>query len=176
MDILELNYFVALGTILLQGATLALIVLYIMKDERAERRVVAVALPLSFLVSSFAVVMSLVYSEYFGVIPCGLCWLSRAFLYPQAVLFGIASWTKDAKIALYSLALSVIGLLISLYHHYLQMGGDSVLPCPASGAGDCAKRIIFEFGYITFPLIGATTFAFILVLMLFVMRANRRAI
>lgn len=175
MDILELNYFVALGTILLQGATLALILLYILKDERAERRVVAVALPLAFLVSSFAVVMSLVYSEYFGVIPCGLCWLSRAFLYPQVVLLGIALWMKDTKIALYTLSLSVIGLIISLYHHYIQMGGGSALPCPASG-GDCAKRIIFEFGYVTFPLIGATTFAFIIILALFVMRANRRSI
>ena len=78
------------------------------------------------------------------------------------------SLTRD--VACYSIALSILAGSAALYPHYLQMGGTSVLPCPASGAGDCAQRIIFEFGYITLPLMAATLFAFLIVLMLFVRR------
>jgi len=53
------------------------------------------------------------------------------------------------------------------------MGGNGVLPCPASGVSDCARRYVFEYGYITLPLIGATLFVFLIVLMLFLLRARR---
>ncbi len=59
----------------------------------------------------------------------------------------------------YIIALSILGLLVALYHHYLQMGGTEILPCPASGEGDCGKRFIYEFNYVTFPLMAATLFA-----------------
>lgn len=94
-------------------------------------------------------------------------------MYPQAVLFAIALFIKDAKAALYSIWLSVFGAGIALYQHYLQMGGHDVLPCPASGAGDCAKRFLFEFGYVTFPLVAFSLFVFLIVLMLFVRRRAR---
>lgn len=173
MTVATLNYLISIATVLMQIVSVALIFLYFSREKKIEQLIVRYALTLSFLLSLSGVVMSLVYSEYFGIIPCGLCWLSRVFLYPQAVLFLIAAWKKDMKIALYSMALSTFGFLISIYHHYIQMGGDSVLPCPASGVSDCAKRFIFEFGYVTFPLIGATTFAFIMILMFFVMRAEK---
>jgi len=175
MDILTLNWLIGIGTVLMHVGVVALVVLYFIRDARLETLVVRSALPLSFLLASFSVAMSLVYSEYFGIIPCGLCWLTRIFIYPQAILFAIAMWKKDMSIALYSIALSVPGVLVGLYHHYLQMGGGSVLPCPAAGEADCAKRFLFEFGYVTFPLVGATTFVLIIVLMMFVMRAQRAA-
>jgi hypothetical protein len=60
------------------------------------------------------------------------------------------------------MALSVCGALVALYHHFIQIGVGSALPCPASG-GDCGKRIVFEFGYVTFPLMAFTIFAMIFV-------------
>ncbi|NBV77307.1 disulfide bond formation protein B [bacterium] len=120
----------------------------------------------AFAVSFVASALTLYYSEVLGFIPCGLCWFERIFLYPQVVITGIALLRKDASAALYPLALSVLGLVIALYHHALQMGVSKVVPCPASGQGDCAQRIIFEFGYITFPLMAATVFAYLIVVML----------
>lgn len=109
------------------------------------------------IVVAFAVVDTLVYSEFFGIIPCGLCWLERVFMYPLLFIIAIALFTKDRNAPRYILTLSVAGLLIALYHHYIQLGGSQFIKCPAAGA-DCAKLIIFEFGFITFPLLAAIAF------------------
>lgn len=175
MDILTVNWLIGVGTVLMQIAVVALVALFFVRDQKMESLVLRFALPGAFLLSLIGVVMSLIYSEYFGLVPCSLCWITRIFLFPQAIFFGIAALKKDTKIAVYSLALSIPGVLVGLYQHYLQMGGTSVLPCPASGEADCAKRFLFEFGYITFPLVGATTFILLGVLMAFLIRAERNA-
>lgn len=177
MTILELNYWVALGAVFLQAASVVLVLAYLFQKNALSELIGNLAgrygIVIGFVFSLFALVMSLVYSEYFGVEPCGLCWLSRVFMYPQVVLFGIALFTRDTKVALYSIWLSALGVVVSLYHHYIQMSGGHALPCPASGVADCAKRFIFEFGYVTFPLVGFSLFAFLIILMLFVMRRTR---
>lgn len=106
-----------------------------------------------------AMIMAFIYSEVFGFVPCGLCWLMRITVFSQAVLLPFAIWKKDYSFALYGMVLSVIGTILGLYQHYLQMGGGELLPCPASG-GDCAKRILFEYGFMTFPLMGASMLLF----------------
>lgn len=174
MDILTLNWFVSLAAVSMQIGALALVGLYIVHDPNVQRMVARIALPLASMVALGGLVMSLVYSEHFGVIPCGLCWMSRVFLYPLAFILPLAWYRSEKSIALYGIVLAGIGSLIALYHHYLQMTGGGNLPCPASGAGDCAKRIIFEFGYITFPLIAFSCFVFIIALLLFVMRDAKK--
>jgi disulfide bond formation protein DsbB len=166
-----LNHLVGLGTVLAQIATVVLLVLYIIKESRTQKFIGAFALPLALIATLASVVMTLVYSDYFGIIPCWLCWYQRVALYPQALLFSLALWKKDANVWLYSVALSIFGAAVALYQHYIQMGGEGVLPCPASG-GDCAKRFLFEYGYITFPLAAFTLFAFLIVLMLYYRRVR----
>ena len=109
--------------------------------------------------------MTLVYSEIFGFIPCGLCWLQRVFLYPQTLLLAVALYRKDKTVALYGIALSIPGVFVSLYQHYLQMGGIEFITCPVTGVGaDCAERILFEFGFMTFPLMSTFLFTFLIAL------------
>ncbi len=178
MNLADLNFWVALGTVGLQVGSVVLLALYFFKSEPLSGVVSLLSkygILLGFLVSLAGIVLSLIYSELYGIVPCGLCWLARVFLYPQAVLFGIALWKKDAGVWLYSLGLSVLGAVITLYHHYLQIGGTSVLPCPAAGNVDCAKRFIFEFGYVTFPLVAFSGFVLLIILMLFVAKTARRA-
>lgn len=122
-------------------------------------------LPLGFLISASGVIFSLVYSEVFGFIPCDLCWYQRILLYPQALLFAYAWWKKDRNVLGYSLILSVIGLVISGYHHALQVGYDMYKPCSASPfAIDCAKPSFVEFGFVTFPLMAFVLFGFLIAL------------
>lgn len=118
------------------------------------------ALPILASLSVLASLITLYYSEILGLVPCGLCWLERTMLYPSAIMLSVAAYLKDRSILRYVLILSIIGAVIALYHHYLQVGGTSVLPCPASGNGDCAKRVIFEFGFVTFPLMAFAIFFF----------------
>ena len=173
MTLDSLNLLVGIGTVLLQVSAVLLLVVFFTKEKALEQLVVRFSFLLSFLALASGLVASLVYSEYFGILPCGLCWLSRIFMYSQVVLFGTALWRSERTIAWYALVLSVLGFIVSVYHHYLQMGGTSTIPCPATGAGDCAKRFLFEFGYITMPLTGASLFALISILMIFVIRADR---
>lgn len=175
MTLDSLNLLVGIGTITMQIGVLLLLVILCTKEKALERVVVRFSFLASFVALSAGLVMSLVYSEYFGILPCGLCWLSRVCMYSQVLLFGVALWRQERIIAWYALTLSVLGFVLSLYHHYLQMGGTSTIPCPATGAGDCAKRFLFEFGYITMPLTGASLFALVSILMIFVIRAARES-
>lgn len=113
------------------------------------------------------------YYESLGFEPCPLCWWQRIFLYPQVSLFAMALWCSRYRVAAidFSIAFSIIGGAIALYHHALQMMPGSGLPCPATGVS-CAQRIFFEFDYITYPLMALSVFAFLVVVMLFV-RARR---
>ena len=104
-------------------------------------------------------VVALVYSEVFGFVPCGLCWTMRIFVFSQAILLPFAYIKRDSNFAFYGIILSIPGIITGLYQHYLQMGGAEFLPCPASG-GDCAKRILFEYGFMTFPLLGVSLLIF----------------
>ncbi|MBP9669597.1 MAG: disulfide bond formation protein B [Candidatus Pacebacteria bacterium] len=174
MTVEALNSLVGIGTLALHLLLVLMLGLYVMREETTQELVGTWALPVAFLAAFVGSAMTLVYSEYFGVIPCGLCWFQRVFLYPQIILFAIAQWKHDATVVFYSIAMSVFGMIVSLYQHYLQMGGTSALPCPASGEADCGKRIIFEFGYITFPLAAFSLFAFITILMLFYYRHTQR--
>ena len=119
----------------------------------------------SFLITLTGMLLSLVYSEIIGYAPCTLCWYSRILLYPEALLLGLALWKEDRTITDYIIALSGLGLLLSVYQKYIELGGHGVLPCSAT-AVSCAKVYVTEFGYITIPVMALTSFAFILVLML----------
>lgn len=159
----NLNFFLACATLLSQALFVALVVAYFLRAKHPAldsffQTAAEYSLPFAFLLALGSTVMSLVYSEVFGFIPCGLCWMQRVFLYPQVIILGMAWWKRDSKIADYIIALSIFGALYALDQHFLQMGISSGLPCPASGEGDCAKRILFEFNYITFPLMSFTAF------------------
>ena len=167
------NQLLGFATFALQVVTLAFLALFLLKNKYPDLRGISMLIErwglwIAFAASSGAVVLALFYSEVLGFVPCGLCWLMRIFMFSQVPLFALALWKRDRGIADYSIVLSVFGILLGLYQHYLQMGGSALIPCPASGGGDCAQRFLFELNYITFPLMGATLFAFLIVLMLFV--------
>lgn len=126
----------------------------------------------AFICSVVSVAMTLLYSEVFGFVPCGLCWLQRVFLYPQIFILAIALWYKDRLAARYGLVLSIPGLVVALYQHYLQMGWSEFVVCPNSGA-DCTKRFMFEFGFVTFPLLSVMLFIFLIALYLYILKVDR---
>ncbi|KKW23172.1 MAG: putative disulfide formation protein [Candidatus Kaiserbacteria bacterium GW2011_GWB1_52_6] len=175
MSVETLNYLVALVAVVLQIITVALFLAYLLRKQYTFlddviRPVGEWGIWIGFLTVLGAMGISLYYSEILGFEPCPLCWWIRVFMYSQAVLFAVALWRKDTNVTMYSIALSVIGFTVALYNHALQVLPSGSLPCPASGTVSCAQRIIFEFGYITFPLLGATLFAFLIIVMLIVRR------
>lgn len=167
----SLNHLLAIGGIIVMLTTIVLI--YDLNTRRRLQNLLqAWGLLVVFIASMGASVMSLIYSEIFGIVPCGLCWFERIMLYPQVLLLGTALYYKDKLAPRYGIVLSVSGLIISLYHHWIQMGGTQFVKCPAAGAVDCAKRFFFEFDFMTFPLLSAILFAFLIVIYFYILKTK----
>ena len=124
-----------------------------------------------FLFSLISSILTLVYSEYFGQVPCALCWFQRVFTYGIVVLSGTALSPFSTgeglgmRLALKNIfVFSIFGSIFALYQHLEQILAlyGTHLPCPVSGA-DCAKMTIFEYSHITFPWMAFVLFLFFIV-------------
>lgn len=173
MEIVDtLNFYLALGGALLFLGS-AILTFDLFTSRSLEVLVKKWGMLLLFLLTLGASAMTLVYSEIFGFVPCSLCWFQRIFLYPQMLLFGAATYWKDTLAARYAIIFSIPGFIIALYQHYLQMGGGEFVPCPVDGAeADCSVRILFEFGFMTFPLMSAGLFLFIIAMSVYLLRTR----
>lgn len=167
-----LNLWLSIGGLVLGAITVVLYVdHFLLKDRYLKDEVRPYIWPLILLTTAGSVILSLVYSEYFGFIPCSLCWLQRIAIYPQALLALMAYIKKDTThFPQYGIGLSLFGLSVAVYQYIYQMmpktsEGNNLLPCLADGSNaDCAEKVINEFGFMTFPLLSAITFAFLIIL------------
>ena len=57
----------------------------------------------AWMAALIATLGSLYFSEVKGFIPCDLCWYQRIFMYPLAVILGIAVYRGDKSAAWYAL-------------------------------------------------------------------------
>ncbi len=163
-----LNVFLGLGAVLLQ--VLSVIALFLLFFSSKKNKFLDYIdkhfLVLSFLISLFASVFPLVYSEIIGFLPCVLCWWQRVFLFPTLFLFGVALFDKDRKVIRYAAPLLSVGFLISLFHNFgYYFGENSSAPCDASGVS-CYQHLVSEFGgYISIPMLALTAFFALLTLL-----------
>lgn len=104
--------------------------------------------------------------EVLGQTPCHLCWLQRAFMFPLAVILGIAAWRSDLSIWRYAVPLAVIGGAIALYHWLLYAGvlPEPITPCTASGPS-CTDDAMLILG-LPIPALSFLTFGVISALLL----------
>lgn len=122
---------------------------------------------LAFIVAATATTGSLFLFEYSGFFPCQLCWYQRIFMYPQALILGIAAYRKMKDATLFTIPLSVIGLCISTYHytlHVLNMAQVNISDSCAANGVSCMSTEFVRFGFVTIPLMAGVAFALILVL------------
>jgi disulfide bond formation protein DsbB len=112
------------------------------------------------LLSSLAV---LFVGEVMGQAPCDLCWFQRAFMFPLAIILGIAAFKSDRAVIPYGLALAAGGSLVALYHSLLYAGVIPVVPC--TGGPSCSGESM-AIGGVPLPLLSLTAFAIILILLL----------
>jgi disulfide bond formation protein DsbB len=194
-QILLLNYWLSVGVLLMEVGCIVLVgmYLYLKYDRENAIRTTQPLLRLSekvwgsveknvlvkiFIMSFAASALTLYYSDYLGVIPCALCWFERVFMYGIVFISGTALFARNnlemRGIFRYISVFSVAGAVVALYHHVLQMTATATshLPCPVSG-GECSKRIIFEFGHITFPWIAFVMFVVFILVLLVVREINK---
>jgi len=166
-----INKLLALGTIFLQVVILIISVNLLFFRKHNNPFLVFVkkyTFILGFLSALGAVLLSLFYSNVVGYPPCDLCWIQRIFLYPQLILFGMELYRRDRSIVDFSIVFAVLGAITSIYHIYVENGGTAGLACadPSNGGVSCAVRYIYEFGYVTMPIMALTLSVFIIVILL----------
>lgn len=118
------------------------------------------ALLFAWLIACVATIGSISFSEIKGLQPCTLCWYQRIAMFPLAIILGGATIQKRTEIVPYVLPLSLIGLLVALYHLLIQeipslsftsCGGPS---CSAKSL-DYSSILAVSFSVASFLLINA---------------------
>ena len=124
------------------------------------------ALFAAWAVALIATLSVLFIGEVLGQTPCILCWYQRAFMFPLAVILGIAAWRADFTIRIYAIPLAIIGAGIALWHLGLFMGliPEAIQPCTADGPSCTDENQLFL--GMPIPLLSFAAFSAIIILLL----------
>jgi disulfide bond formation protein DsbB len=128
---------------------------------------------LSWITSLIATIGSLYFSEIRHFIPCTLCWYQRIFMYPLAVILGVAFYRNDKEIFRYTLPLALIGMVISGYHTMLQKIPYLQQFEMCTSGIPCSKDYLNWLGFITIPMMAFVAFTIITICLIFLMRAKK---
>lgn len=112
----------------------------------------------AFIISLFATLGSLFFSEIMHFVPCSLCWYQRIFMYPLVFIFLAHLLYPDKSVLKYSLPLVIVGLGISIYHNLLilKIIPETLSPC-VQGV-PCSVDYLNWFGFITIPSLSFIAF------------------
>ena len=139
--------------------------------EAVERKTLYLAF--AWVVALVATLGSLYYSEVRLFLPCELCWYQRIFMYPQAVILGLALWRQDFGVWPYSLALSLLGGSVSVLH-LTQQWFPGLFPLACKPPVPCSAEYIPEFPILLQALIAFTLIALAMGLLARQARGGRR--
>lgn len=125
------------------------------------------ALFISWVIALVAMLGSLYFSEIRQFVPCTMCWYQRICMYPLVLILGIGSFQNDFNVKKIALPLSIIGLLISIWHYLEQKvpGFAEIKPC--TQGVPCSSEYINVFGFITIPFLAGTAFLLISLILIF---------
>lgn len=128
----------------------------------------------SLLISVFATLGSLYFSEILKLPPCVLCWYQRICMYPLVLIISIGLWKKDKTLPYFVLPLSIIGLVIALYHNllYYKILPESIAPC--TNGISCTARQLEMYGFITIPFLSLLAFITITILTLLQLKLSTK--
>jgi len=131
------------------------------------------SLLLAWIAAIIATLGSLYFSEVRHFIPCTLCWYQRIFMYPLAIILGIAIYRNDNSIYRYVLPLSIIGMVISGYHTVLQKIPYLQQFEMCTTGVPCSKDYLNWLGFITIPLMAFIAFTIITICMVVLARSKK---
>jgi disulfide bond formation protein DsbB len=127
---------------------------------------------ISWLAAIISTLGSLYFSEVRHFVPCTLCWYQRIFMYPLAVILGVAFYRNDRGIFRYTLPLSLIGLVISGYQILLQKVPYFRQFEMCKSGVPCSADYLNWLGFITIPMLAFTGFIIITICMI-ILRKNK---
>jgi disulfide bond formation protein DsbB len=173
MNVQSFSFFFAVLAMACWAGTLAVVVGWLVRrfgdpDAFGEIRaqVGRVALPLAWVIALVTTLGSLYYSKVQGYLPCELCWYQRICLYPWSVILGIAAWRRDAAIKIYAIPVLCIGVVISLYHSWIQWFPPSSGTSFCSVDAPCTTKFVNEFDFVTLPFMALSAAVLMIALLL----------
>jgi disulfide bond formation protein DsbB len=96
--------------------------------------------------------------EVMGQAPCELCWFQRAFIFPLAIILGIAAFRSDRGVLPYALPLACAGWAIALFHSFPYLGviTEDIQPC---GSGpSCTGDAMMLYDSVPIPFLSLFAF------------------
>lgn len=130
------------------------------------------SLLVAWIAAVIATLGSLYFSEVMQFIPCTLCWYQRIFMYPLAIVLGIAFYKNDRRIYPYVLPLSIIGMLISGYHMLLQKIPYLKQFEMCKTVVPCSEDYLNWFGFVTIPMLAFIAFTIITISLVILARSH----
>ncbi|HMM73025.1 MAG TPA: disulfide bond formation protein B [Rhodocyclaceae bacterium] len=114
----------------------------------------------AWMIAVAATLTALFIGEIVGQTPCNLCWFQRIFMFPLAIILGIAAFRSDSSIKFYALPLVGLGAAIALFHTLIYFGliEEAVIPCTRAGPS-CAGEAMTILGSVPLPLASLIAFA-----------------
>lgn len=103
----------------------------------------------AWLVALVVVLAELFTSEVMGRTVCELCWFQRVFMFPLAVVLGVASLDADRRVWRYALPLAVGGMAVAGFHGLLRLG---LIPQRLALCGQDLACSSLETGVLSGPL------------------------
>jgi disulfide bond formation protein DsbB len=102
-----------------------------------------------------AAIGSLIYQYVLLYPPCLLCWYQRIAIFSTAIILCTADIRRSVLLRMQVVILSSLGLIIALFHNIIDIFPTGIDACGANGPS-CLARYVYEFGYITIPMMSAT--------------------
>ena len=129
---------------------------------------------LAWLVALCATAGALFIGEVMGMTPCVLCWYQRIFMFPLAIILGLACFAEDRRGAIYALSLALGGAAMALYHTLLVAGviAKGWIPCDAGVS--CADQKLEILSGIQIPWLSLGAFVLISILLLAYLRKTSK--
>jgi disulfide bond formation protein DsbB len=132
------------------------------------------ALLLAWLTAMVAALGALFIGEVMLMPPCNLCWYQRIFMFPMAIILGLACFDNDRRGAVYAWPFALAGSVLAAYHCLLVAGliPKGWIPC---GAGvSCANQQLAILDGIQIPWLSFMAFVAVLGLLTFYLKKTSK--
>ncbi len=111
--------------------------------------------------------------EVMGMTPCLLCWYQRIFMFPLALILGMAAFAEDRRGAVYALPLALGGAAMAGYHSALIAGWVPKWWVPCGTGPSCSEQSLEILGGIQIPGLSLAAFVAIVILLFAYLRKTR---
>jgi len=127
----------------------------------------------AWVIALIATASALFIGQVMRMTPCLLCWYQRIFMFPLALILGMAAFADDRRGAVYALPLALGGAAMAAYHAALVAGWVPKWWVPCGAGPSCSEQRLEILGGIPIPWLSLAAFITITILLFVYLRKTR---